>query len=161
MEIPLDDFVLFIDRALDGMLEIAEELGDEKVNLKPDLPGANSPYAILFHCSGMLSYWIGNLLGGRDNTRDRPAEFVSKGNVADLRKIVASMKSMVREDLPRVSGDADLQTSPNSAYSPLGGEYGGWKQGTVLIHAYEELAQHHGQMELTRDIIVNLPNRVS
>jgi hypothetical protein len=27
-------------------------------------------------------------------------------------------------------------------------------QGDVLLHCYTELAQHHGQMELTRDILL-------
>jgi len=46
MEISNEDFLMFIERALDGMLRIVEELGDERANLRPDLPGANSPYAI-------------------------------------------------------------------------------------------------------------------
>ena len=40
-------FLPFIDEALDGMVAIAEVLGDERVNLRPDLPATNSPYAIL------------------------------------------------------------------------------------------------------------------
>ena len=63
MEISHEDFLMFIDRALDGMLRIVEELGEERVNMRPDLPGANSPYAILTHCIGVCDYWIGTLLG--------------------------------------------------------------------------------------------------
>jgi hypothetical protein len=72
-------FLPFIDEALDGMVGIAEILGDERINLCPDLPAANSPYAILTHYH---------------------------------------------------------------------------TQGDVLLHCYTELAQHHGQMELTRDILL-------
>ena len=43
MHISHDDFLLFIDRALDGMLRIVEELGDERAHRRPALPGANSP----------------------------------------------------------------------------------------------------------------------
>jgi hypothetical protein len=32
--------------------------------------------------------------------------------------------------------------------------YDGWTQGAALLHAYEELAQHHGQMEITRDMLM-------
>ena len=53
MEISQEDFLMFINRALDGMLSIVEELDEERANLCPDLPGANSPYAILTHCVGV------------------------------------------------------------------------------------------------------------
>ena len=42
MEISHEDFLMFIDRALDGMLRIVEELGEERANMRSDLPGANS-----------------------------------------------------------------------------------------------------------------------
>jgi hypothetical protein len=29
-----------------------------------------------------------------------------------------------------------------------------WTQGAMLLQCYTELAQHHGQMELTRDILL-------
>ena len=58
MEISNEDFLMFIDRALDGMLRIVEELGEERANRCPDLPGANSPYAILTHCIGVCDYGI-------------------------------------------------------------------------------------------------------
>ena len=73
MEISHEDFLMFIDRALDGMLRIVEELGEERANMRPDLPGANSPYAILTHCIGVCDYWIGTLLGKREFFRDRDA----------------------------------------------------------------------------------------
>ena len=47
MAISEEDFLMFIDRALDGMLRLVKELGEERANLRPDLLGANSPYAIL------------------------------------------------------------------------------------------------------------------
>ena len=65
-----EDFFIFLERAFDGMLAILEELGDERANQKPSVPGANSPYATLFHCVGVTNYWIGTLLGGRDVPRD-------------------------------------------------------------------------------------------
>ena len=36
-EIDSQDFLLFFDRALDGMVAILEELGDELANREPDL----------------------------------------------------------------------------------------------------------------------------
>ena len=59
MEISQDDFMLFVDRALDGMLGIVEGLGDDLANRNPGLPGANSPFAILYHSvAGPPSLWL-------------------------------------------------------------------------------------------------------
>ena len=151
-EIDSQDFLLFIDRALDGMVAILEELGDELANKEPDLPGANSPYAILFHCLGAANYWIGTLLGGRDVPRDRSAEFKATGRVKDLSERIQGLKVQIRSDLEGFRGTAALTRAPNPSYSPLP-DYDQWTQGMVLVHTYEGLAQHHGQMELTRVIL--------
>ena len=155
MQISHEDFLMFVDRALDGMLRIVEELGEGRANMRPDLPGANSPYAILTHCIGVCDYWIGSLLGKRDFSRDRDAEFRANGTVAELRQRVGELKAKLLEDVKQVQGEKPLASAPNSMYNPLRGtDFGDWMEGTALIHAYEELAQHHGQMELTRDVLM-------
>ena len=155
MEISNEDFLMFIERALDGMLRIVEELGDERANLRPDLPGANRPYAILTHCIGVCDYWIGTLLGKREFFRNRDAEFRANGTVVELRERVRELKETLLADIKQVQGEKSLASAPNSMYNPLRGtDFGDWTEGTALIHAYEELAQHHGQMELTRDVLM-------
>ena len=156
MEISHEDFLMFIDRALDGMLRIVEELGEERANMRPDLPGANSPYAILTHCVGVSNYWIGTLLGGRrEISRDRDEEFRASGTLVELREKVRDLKAKLLDDIKQVQGEKPLASAPNPMYNPLPGMgFGDWKQGTALIHAYEELAQHHGQMEITRDVLM-------
>ncbi len=153
MEIPNDDLLMFIDGALDSMVRIVEELGDEQANMRPDLPGANSPYAILTHCVGVANYWIGTLLAGRQIKRDRDAEFGARGTVAEIRQAVRDLQRRLREDITHVQGNQPLVFPPSPSYNP-GPEFRNWSQGAALIHAYEELAQHHGQMELIRDILM-------
>ena len=157
MQIAPDDFLYFIDCALDGMVRIVEELGDERVNLRPDLPGANSPYAILYHCVGCTNFWIGGLIAGRQVTRDRDAEFQAQGTVADIRQAVHALKKQLQEDITNVKGDQPLAypdaLKPLQAWTTQQGVQH-WRQGKALIHAYEELSQHHGQMEITRDILM-------
>lgn len=158
MQIDPDDFLYFIDCALDGMVRIAEELGDERVNLRPDFPGANSPYAILYHCVGCTNFWIGGLIAGRQVARDRDAEFQAQGTVAAIRQAVRALQKQLREDITRVQGDQTLAypdaLKPLQAWTTRQGvKY--WRQGKALIHAYEELSQHHGQMEITRDILLH------
>jgi len=154
MHIAPDDFLYFINRALDGMVRIVDELGDTRVNLRPDFPGANSPYAILYHCVGCTNYWLGALLAGRQVTRDRHAEFQAQGTVADIRRAVHDLQQQLQEDIMHVHGDQPL-TYPD-ALLPRHVQWGvqHWRQGKALVHAYEELSQHYGQMEITRDIIV-------
>lgn len=157
MQIAPDDLLYFINCALDGMVRIAEELGDERVNLRPDIPGANSPYAILYHCVGCTNFWIGGLIAGRQVTRDRDAEFQAQGTVAGIRQAVRALQKQLREDITHVQGDQPLAYPdallPLQAWTKQQGVQH-WRQGKALIHAYEELAQHHGQMEITRDILM-------
>lgn len=47
--ISVEDFLVFVDDALDGMVAIVTQLGDDLANRRPDIPETNSPYAILNH----------------------------------------------------------------------------------------------------------------
>jgi hypothetical protein len=82
-------FLPFINGALDGMINIAEELGDAQVNQRPnEMANTSTPFIILTHCVGLTRYWLGSVAIGRPVTRDRDAEFSAKGTVADLRQAV-------------------------------------------------------------------------
>jgi uncharacterized damage-inducible protein DinB len=150
MQISSDDVLDTINRALEGMLKIVEELGDARVNLRPDLAGANSPYVILAHCVGLTHYWIGGVLAGRQVNRDRDAEFRAQGTVAEIRQAVRDLQQQLRQDITRVQGDQPIAF----ALAPRHQHMRDRRQGALLMHAYEELAQHHGQMEITRDLLM-------
>jgi hypothetical protein len=149
MTIAPEAFLPFIDEALDGMLGIAEALGDERINRRPDLPNTNSPYAILTHCVGMTTYWLGSVLCGRPSTRDRDSEFHARGTLAEIRRAVRALKKQIRLDIAHVQGN---QPHGHPQYLHDHTQYP--TQGEVLLHCYTELAQHHGQLELTRDILL-------
>jgi hypothetical protein len=159
MQIASDDFLYFINRALDGMVRIVEELGDERINLRPDFPSANSPYAILYHCVGCTNFWCGALLAGRQVTRDRDAEFQAQGTVADIRQAVRDLQQQLPADITHVQGDQPLAYPDALSLLPIHVQHGvqHWSQGKALVHAYEELSQHYGQMEITRDILMQRP----
>ena len=148
MTIAPETFLPFIDEALEGMVGIAEVLGDERVNRQPDLPETNSPYAILAHCVGMATYWMGTVLCGRPSTRDRESEFHAKGTVEEIRQAVKDLQQQIRKDIKQVQGDQPV------GHLDLHGTTRYHTQGDILLHCYTELAQHHGQMELTRDILL-------
>jgi Protein of unknown function (DUF664) len=146
----VDVWLWYVDKALDEMCAIVTELGDDLANRRPDLPGANSPYAILTHCCGVMEGWGGEVIANRPIQRDRPAEFRATGSVADLVAKVTESKERLRADVVGVqwlsppAGPVD----DDDAATPLGQTQGG-----VLLHVYEELSQHLGQMELTRDLL--------
>jgi hypothetical protein len=146
--ISTEDYLSYVDDALDGMADIVTELGDDLANRRPDLPDANAPFAILTHCLGVMEYWAGHVVAGRSVHRDRPAEFRATGRVADLGESLRAQRARFADDVahaepfrpPRGDVPAD------DAARPLGRTQGG-----ALLHVYEELAQHRGHLEITRD----------
>jgi hypothetical protein len=144
------DCLWYIDEALTGMERIVTGLGDARANCVPDLPGANSPFAILTHCLGVLEDWGGSYIAGRTVARDRDAEFRARGRVQDLVTGVRRARDQLRTDLANLDPASPVLgvIDPAEADLPFYRSQGG-----ALIHIYEELAQHHGQMEVTRDLL--------
>jgi Protein of unknown function (DUF664) len=149
--VSLEDYLSFVDDALEGMIDIVEELGDDRVNLRPDLVGANTPYVILTHCLGVMEYWGGHAVAGRSIDRDRAAEFRASGTVADLVARTGRARARLADDL----ADVEPFAPPRLPFTtkPADAVYGR-TQGGVLLHLYRELAQHRGQMEGCRDVIL-------
>ncbi|WP_329045950.1 DinB family protein [Amycolatopsis sp. NBC_01488] len=150
MRISDEDYLWFTGRALDGMAAILAELGDDRANRRPPLPAANTPYAIVTHCLGVLEFWVGSLVAGRTVVRDRAAEFTASGPVGALVERVAAAKERLRADLAVADPAAPLRAPVPVKYADTPA---GRSQGGALQHVYEELAQHHGQLELTRDLL--------
>lgn len=146
-----DDYLYFAFRALDGMIDIVAGLGDESANRRPPIPGANSPYALLTHCLGVVSYWAGALVAGREVVRDRDAEFACAGPVRPLLARAATVRAQFAEDVRAAVPGERLRATPPPGFLGPDREL---TQGAALLHVYEELAQHHGQMEILRDAIL-------
>ncbi|HUE08189.1 MAG TPA: DUF664 domain-containing protein [Acidimicrobiales bacterium] len=145
------DYLWFADLALRGMARIVADLGDELANSRPPFPEANSPYVILTHCCGVLEYWAGATVAGRSIERDRAAEFTASGPVAPLLARAEKGRQRLAEDLAHLAAwDAPqhVHRDPDDPvpYSET--------NGAVLLHILEELFQHLGQMEITRDALV-------
>lgn len=145
-----DEYLYFAHRAFDGMAAIVETLGDDLANRVPSLPGANSPYALLTHCIGVSDFWGGYLVNGRKIERDRAAEFTSSGPVAPLLARTDEAKKRLAEYVASADPRAPLRDSPPAAFQGPDQEL---TQAGALQHVYEELTQHHGQMEILRDLI--------
>lgn len=148
--ISLDDYLWFVNDALQAMIEIVVELGDDLANRKLELPGANSPYAVLTHCLGVMEYWGGHVVAGRSIERDRDAEFCASGAVVDLVRRTRLARQQLAADVAQADCFGSLRRRPDLDDADL--PYGR-TQGGALIHIYEELAQHRGQLEVSRDVI--------
>jgi Protein of unknown function (DUF664) len=156
LRVRTDDFRWFVDEALAAMVQILRDLGDDAANDRPELAGANSPYAIVTHCLGVMEFWGGHVVAGRRIERDRDAEFTARGHVAELADKVARAQRQLGEDLAVLDPTAPPRggVGGDDAVLPLGRSQGG-----AVLHILEELTQHLGQMELTRDILVGRPTR--
>ena len=150
MGISVDELVSYVERAVDQMADIVGELGDDLANRRPALPGVNSPYAILRHCLGVMEFWGGQVVAGRAIERDRDAEFVATGSVASLVVATQQAKDAFRAD----AAAADPGAPPRGTHPGKGAdELERASQGSALLHVLEEVTQHLGQMELTRDVL--------
>ena len=149
--ITAEDYLWYVDEALDGMIAIVTDLGDVLANRRPDVPGTNSPYVLLHHCLGVMAYWGGHVVAGRAIERDRDAEFRASGPVDALVARARQARHRLAEDIADLDPTAPPRGTiePEDAMLPLGRTQGG-----ALIHIYEELAQHRGQMEGCRDVLL-------
>lgn len=142
-----DVYLAYCDEALVAMRDMVTALGDGLANRRPDIPGANSPFAILTHCLGMTAYWASTVNLGEEVPRDRAAEFTAAGRVADLSADTDRLRAAFAGWVARAEPTAAPARPPEDVETGL-------TQGEVLLHVYEELAQHRGQMEITRDVLV-------
>src|SRR6516164_5784084 len=95
----VDTCLLFIDEAVDGMVEIVSDLGDHLANVRPDVADANSAFVLLTHCLGVMEYWGGAVLANRRIERDRDAEFRAYGPIAPLVARADDAKKQLHSDV--------------------------------------------------------------
>lgn len=153
MGIAVDTLVSYVERTVDQMADIVAGLGDDLANRRPALPGANSPYVILRHCLGVMEFWGGQVVAGRAIERDRPAEFRASGPAGALIKAAQTAKVAFRADAATAEPDAPPRGDTGERKNR--DELETLTQGGALLHVLEELTQHLGQLELTRDVLVS------
>ena len=149
--ITVDQYLRYCDQALDAYAAIVTELGDGLVNARLDgIAGSNSAFALVTHVNGMTTNWVRTVNRGIVVPRDRPAEFTATGTVGDALGIVAATRAVLHED----ARAASPREQPANPAHEKDGSISYATQGEVLLHVYEELAQHLGQLEVTRDVLL-------
>ncbi|MGA8295561.1 MAG: DUF664 domain-containing protein [Acidimicrobiales bacterium] len=150
IEVDVADVTYYVDHVLETMVEILRTLGDELANEKPAIAGANSPFQIVTHCLGVMEFWGGERIAGREVHRDRPAEFAASGRIDDLIETVAGQRERFFADLSSLESRA----APKNPGSAAGADDPSAKsQSGVVLHVLEELFQHLGHLEITRDVL--------
>ena len=147
--ITIDDFLLFCRRTVDGTLATVDRIGDDRINTRPDLPGVSTPYQLVTHAFAAAEYWCAHIVCGHPTERVRDDEFEATGSVADLHAEGAVLVARLEALAPEIAAATEL-ANPALTQTPLGAE---WTVGAALIHAYEELAQHLGHLEMTADVL--------
>lgn len=133
----------------DEILSLISELPQDLVNNKLSVQGSNSPAQILVHCCGMMRRWSSSVNLGLPVPRNRDKEFTIVLPKDELLSLARSTRERFTEDLAHTQ----MQAAP--AALPSGRESEVWLatcQG-VLFHVYEELCQHLGHLEITRDLL--------
>ena len=153
MDITVDDFVLFCTRTIDGMRSSLHRLDDQTVNSLPPLPSPNSPYQLVTHALAACEWWTSHIISGHPSDRNRDAEFTSTGTIAELERQADTLVARLYELRPELEAATELSFEARTSI-PLGER---WTVGTAMIHAYEELAQHLGHLEITVDLVTH-PN---
>jgi hypothetical protein len=97
-----------------------------------------------------MEYWAGATVAGRSIERDRDAEFTATGDVATLCQRAEEARRRLRDDL---SGLDPWATPGSVRPNPADPVPYSETKGAVLLHILEELFQHLGQMEITRDLL--------
>lgn len=141
-----------------SMAGILTVLGDDLANRRPDLPGANSCYAIVNHCIGVVDYWAGSFIAGQRIPRDRDSEFTATGRVDELlerlmalqQRFPAWVEVAVTEGIRDRSVAAGVRGGTTRA-AVLATATPEW----ALLHILHDIAQHVGHLEITRDLLLS------
>lgn len=135
--------------AFGQMLDVADRLGDGRVNDRPLGADTNAVAALVIHCCAVTEFWIGHVALGRPTTRDRESEFSSTATGAELHTLVASTLAQVNEDLTAID---EGRTQPDRTGRQFL-EGGDQSDGAIVLHVLEELYQHLGHVELAADAL--------
>jgi uncharacterized damage-inducible protein DinB len=133
------------------ILEVADRLGDELVNERPPGPETNSVAQLITHCCGVTEFWLGCVGLGRPTTRDRDSEFTATATVAELHTLVERTRDRASADV--LDFEAGATTTRHRAIRETL-EGGDTSDTALVLHVFEELFQHLGQMELTADALL-------
>ena len=133
---------------LDRIIATVASLDEDTANADLGVPGSNSPYQILRHCLTVVRYWTSTVCRGIEIPYDRAGDWTSSGPVAPLLELASQTRKAFVADLGSLDLDAPIASPPRHS-----GHIVDDTVFAVLVHVVEELAQHLGHLEITRDVL--------
>jgi hypothetical protein len=149
MELERGTAELYMRHAFEQMLDVADRLGDTRVNDRPLGSDTNAVAALIIHSRAVAEFWIGHVALGRPSDRDRESEFSTTATVAELHALVDETLAQLSEDLAAI--DAGKAQPDRTGRQFLDG--GDDSDGAIVLHVLRELYQHLGHMELAADAL--------
>ena len=135
------------------LLEIAGGLDAAQLNRAPQLPGANSPFVIVTHVLGNIRAWVPGIVCGQPLDRDRPSEFRSQGNLAELRTaadaLIAECEAALEALDPALLDDRIVPRQVLFGEGPTNE----MSRREALLHPLEHAALHVGQLQMTTELL--------
>jgi uncharacterized damage-inducible protein DinB len=149
MELAWGTAELYMRRAFRQMLDVADRLGDERVNERPLGADTNAVAALIIHSRAVAEFWIGHVGLGRPTSRDRESEFSTTATVAELHALVDETLAQLSEDLAAMDAGKTQPDRTGRQFLEGGDE----SDGAIVLHVLRELYQHLGHMELAADAL--------
>lgn len=135
------------------MLEVADRLGEEKVNERPLGAGTNAVAGLIVHCCGVTEFWLSHVALGGPSNRDRDGEFSTTATIDELHRLVDTALAGALADVAQIEAGFGQDEGGGRQFLP-GGD---GSDAGVVLHVLEELYQHLGHMELAADALLGDP----
>jgi len=135
-------------REIDTVRRSVEAYPDDD-SLWAAMPGVtNTGGALVQHIAGNLRHFLGHVLGGVGYTRDRDAEFGTRGATrAELAALMDETRKAVEATIPRLTDEVMSQLYP----LPIAGRT--VRTGDFVLHLASHLAYHLGQLDYHRRFV--------
>ena len=146
MQIFFKDYLNLLQDCHNGILQAIEGLTSEALDWVPG-EDMNSISVLVFHTTGSVRFWIGDIAAQEPSNRDREAEFRVRGvGVDTLDKRLADNLEYVSSVLEKMS----LQDLERTRVRPSDGRE--FTVAWALLHALEHATSHLGQIQITRQL---------
>ncbi len=142
----ISEYLNSIERQRAKIFATLENAPRDAWNWAPTNDETNSLFVLATHVIGSEHGWIFEILGRGAETRNRPAEFLAKGESLDaLRAEYERVGNETREIFEHLT-EQDLSTTRYRE------SHGDVSMRWIILHVIEHSSEHLGQMELTKQL---------
>lgn len=140
------DYLALLQDCHNGIIEAIDGLPSDAMDWAPGQE-MNSISVLVFHTTGSVRFWIGDIAAQESSNRDRDTEFRVRGVGMDiLKQRLADNLEYARTALDKMS----LHDLEAMRINPSNGNE--LTVGWALLHALEHATSHLGQIQITRQL---------